>query len=292
MAVNQATGGDPPSAGPSTDRLAVADRPLVIAHRGFSAAAPENTLAALRMALELEEGGRRVDMVEVDVTSTADGHVVLLHDATLDRTTDGAGPAMAADLETLQRLDAGAKFHRRFAGERIPTLGAALDLVRGRTLLNIEIKPEAVTGPLAPRDPADGIVPRVVSEVRARGMERQVVVSSFEPEALRRLRAEDPEIRISALYDRRRHGEMGPGEVAGAVGARGFHVHSRFVDRPLVEASHAHGLPVSVYTVNWPWRMERMLDLGVDALFTDRPDRMLQLLERHPGRWRRQPTNL
>jgi glycerophosphoryl diester phosphodiesterase len=106
--------------------LELGGRTRVIAHRGFSGVAPENTLVAIRRGIEIG-----ADMAEIDVTLSKDGYVVVIHDETLDRTTNGTGPVSDATLEELQRLDAGSWFAPEFAGEKIPTLGEVLDLVRG-----------------------------------------------------------------------------------------------------------------------------------------------------------------
>ncbi|MEE8523355.1 MAG: glycerophosphodiester phosphodiesterase family protein, partial [Thermoanaerobaculia bacterium] len=150
-----------------------AERPRVIAHRGFSGVAPENTLVAIRKAIDVG-----ADMAEIDVLLSRDRHVVVIHDDTLDRTTDGKGPVEDLSLEELRRLDAGSWFSAEFAGERMPTLAEVLDLVRGRILLNVEIKSEAVT-----REIEGGIVDRVLRLIAEREMGDQVILSSFEPEA-------------------------------------------------------------------------------------------------------------
>ena len=232
----------------------------VIAHRGFSAVAPENTLAAVRWAI-----AAGADMVEVDVTVTADGHVICLHDDTLDRTTDGRGPAASLPLAVIAGLDAGSWFGPRFAGERVPTLAEVLALVKGRMLVNVEIKPEAVE---------HGIVPKVAALIRDHAMLDQVVVSSFAPEALRRMKLSDPEVVTVSLLNNELHAGLDPLEVVQEVGSRGLNLSSDEVTPDLVERCHRHGLPVSVYTVNSKRQMRRLVRMGVHAIFTDHPDRL------------------
>ena len=251
------------------DFMTLGERPRVIAHRGFSGNAPENTLVAIEQAIELG-----ADMVEVDVGLTSDGHVVLLHDETLDRTTDGSGLLSDASLETVRRLDAGSWFAAEYEGEPVPTLGEALDLVRGRILINIEIKGEAVG-----EQAAGGIVDKVLHAVRERQMLDQIVISSFEPRALEHARQLDATVRTASLYNRDLHSGQGPLEVMNAVDANGFNLSRREVTAEIVEQCHGTGRPVAVYTVNKERVMCRMIDLGVDALFTDHPDRMLALLQ-------------
>src|SRR5262245_4017798 len=162
----------------------------VIAHRGFSGIAPENTLAAIRAALEAG-----ADRVEVDVLVTRDGVPVLLHDADLDRTTNGRGPVAARTLADVRALDAGGWFDARFTGERVPTLAEALEFCRGRILLNLEIKSEAVEDREAPA----GVEAAVVEAIRRARAPAEVVVSSFDPRALVRVRRLFPELGIQAL---------------------------------------------------------------------------------------------
>jgi glycerophosphoryl diester phosphodiesterase len=236
----------------------------VIAHRGFSAHAPENTLAAVRLAIEAG-----ADMVEVDVTTTADGHVICLHDATLDRTTDGRGPATGLTLETIRMLDAGSWFAPVFAGEPVPTLGEVLGLVEGRSLLNIEIKADAVR---------HGVVEGVAETIRRTASRDRVVVSSFSPEALRGMTLAHPEIVTVSLHDRATHAGRDPLEVVREAGSRGLNLSRKDVTPELVERCHRHGLPVGVYTVNSEREMRRLIRMGVDSLFTDRPDRLREVL--------------
>lgn len=239
-------------------------RTRVIAHRGFSARAPENTVAALRRAIEIG-----ADMAELDVTVTSDGHVVCLHDETLDRTTDGLGPATDRTLAEIRRLDAGSWFAAEFAGEPVPTLAEVLDVADGRILLNVEIKPEAVP---------HGVVDAVARLIRDREMVDRVAVSSFAPEALRRMKVIAPEIVTISLFNDDLHDGRDPLEIVMEVGSRGLNMSANRATAELVERCHAHGLPVGVYTVNSKRRMNRMIALGVHALFTDRPDRLIDVL--------------
>jgi glycerophosphoryl diester phosphodiesterase len=256
------TAADQPTTVP--EFMTLGERTRVIAHRGFSAEAPENTLAAVRRAIEIG-----ADMVELDVTMTADGNVICLHDETLDRTTDGRGPATERTLAEIRRLDAGSWFSAEFAGEPVPTLAETLDVVDGRILLNIEIKPEAVP---------HGVVGAVADLVRGRRMVDRVVVSSFAPEALRRMKLAAPEIATVSLFNDELHDGRDPLEVVLEVGSRGLNISAKRVTPELVERCHRHGLPVGVYTVNRTQPMRRLIRLGVHAIFTDRPDRVREVV--------------
>jgi glycerophosphoryl diester phosphodiesterase len=240
----------------------------VIAHRGFSGQAPENTLVALRMAIEVG-----AEMAEIDVGLSRDGHVVVLHDDTLDRTTDGSGLLSEATLEEIRQLDAGSWFDPPYVGEPVPTLAEVLDLVKGKILLNIEIKAEAVT------DTAEGgIVDKVLALVHGRQMLDQIVISSFDPRALAQARQLDAEVYTASLYNHDLHKGQGPLEVMTAVGSNGFNTSQQRIDRRILAACHRHQRPVAVYTVNSEKEMRRLIALGVDALFTDHPDRLQKVL--------------
>ncbi|MDP7113834.1 MAG: glycerophosphodiester phosphodiesterase family protein [Myxococcota bacterium] len=231
--------------------------PLLVAHRGVSARFPENTLAAFHAAVA--DGAR---MLELDVGLSADGVPVVLHDETLDRTTDGRGPLSAMALAQVAELDAGSWFGPAFAGEPVPTLARVLDEFGGRIAINVEIKPEAVRS-----DPAEGIEEQVVALVRARALEDQVVVSSFEPTAVGRVKRLFPGLPAALLY----HHELPHDAVAllALCEADGLHVNKRHVTAELVETLHAAGRYVGAYTANSAPDLRRLTGLGVDAIFTD-----------------------
>jgi len=241
------------------------DSPIrVIAHRGFSSQAPENTLVAIRGAIEV-----RADMVEVDVTVTSDGHVICLHDETLDRTTNGSGLPSDLTLEEIKQLDAGSWFAPEFTGERIPTLTEVLEAVKGRILINVEIKSEAVE---------HGVVPRVAALINHHDMLDSVVVSSFSPEALRLMKLADPAVITATLFNKELHTGIDPLEIIMEVGSRGFNVSGKRLIPEMVERCHNHDIPVAVYTVNDTTDMRRLMAMGVDAVFTDHPDLMLEVV--------------
>jgi len=248
--------------------LTLDHRPVVIAHRGFSSYAPENTLGAVRAAIAVG-----ADMVEVDVTLTADGHVVVLHDETVDRTTNGYGPVSEYTLAELQRLDAGGWFSISWTNERIPTLAQVLDATKGKVLLNIEIKPEAV-GTSA----KGGISEQVVDLVREHEMVDEVVISSFEPRALVQVRSLDRHIVTASLFDEDIHADMEPIDVVHEAGSKVFNISRKRVSSEIVQGCRSFGIPVGVYTVNSARAMRKMIRLGVHSIFTDHPDELLQMI--------------
>lgn len=234
--------------------------PRWIAHRGAGKLAPENTLAAFRLGASF---GFRA--FECDVKLSADGLPFLLHDATLERTTDGQGSAGEQAWAALSQLDAGGWHGRLYAGEPLPTLAAIAAFVRGNALLlNIEIKPtpgvEALTG-------------QVVAEHAARlwaGAAVPPLLSSFRPEALQGAREAAPQLPRALLLDSLWEGWF---DVAAALEVAAVVTHHRLMDAALLGRLRAAGWRALVYTVNDPDEARRLRALGVDGVITDAVDR-------------------
>lgn len=242
-------------------------RPAVIAHRGASAHAPENTLAAFELAV-----AQGADAIEFDVKLTRDGHVIVLHDQTLDRTTDGHGDLRQVPLGALRRLDAGGGFAERFRGERIPTLEEVFEAVGQRILMNIELTNYAT--------PLDGLVPAVAALVKKFRLEERVLFSSFYPHNLRRAKRLLPQVPCGLLTWAGWMGWWGR-----TVGVRGrvyeaLHPNLQDADAGLVRRVQASGRRVHVWTVNAEADLRRMIEAGVDGIFTDDPLLALRLLGR------------
>ena len=163
--------------------------PLIFGHRGASAYAPENTLAAFRLAL-----GQGADGVELDVILSADGVPMVIHDDTLDRTTTGLGSVSRLTLAELKQLDAGypARFGTQFPTERIPTLAEVFAACGDQTVFNIELKHD--------RSPGLQLAARVVELIHASGRQERVLVSSFQFSSLGRVKALDPNLPVGLLY--------------------------------------------------------------------------------------------
>lgn len=237
-------------------RKPMTTRPLIFGHRGASKVAPENTLPAFEAALRLAADG-----VELDVQYSADGKLVIFHNTTLDKTTDGAGRVTAHTLEELRGLDAGSWFGPQFAGTRIPTLDEVLDLLKGKLLVNIELK----TFDMASR----GLGADVVRVVRDHGMADEVVLSSFNPFALRAAKQAGPEIETGLLLAPDLPGWTRWGLIRRHSRADGFHPELAMVDAAYMAAARRLGMPVRVWTVNEAADIQRMIALGVDAIITD-----------------------
>ena len=235
------------------------DRPLNIAHRGASAAAPQNTLAAFRRALELGADG-----VELDVHLSADGVPVVMHNFNLEESTDGAGHITDKTLAELKELDAGSKFAPEFAGERIPTLAQVFETLEGKMLVNVELKDISPSGV--------GLEAPVVEVVRKYGMEKKVLFSSFNPFTLRRIRPHARDIPSGLLVAHDLPIQLRRAWLAPFTPHEARHPDAEMTDERLVKWCHARKLRVNVWTVNEPVEMKRLIALGVDGIITDVPD--------------------
>ncbi len=234
-------------------------RPLIFAHRGACRAAPENTLPAFEAAIRLGADG-----IELDVQYSSDGVLMVIHNPTLEKTTDGAGRVSAHTRAELRELDAGSWFDPQFAGTRIPTLDEVLDVTNGRLLVNIELK--ALDG-LKSELGAD-----VVALVRARGMAQQVVISSFNPFALRQAKQAGPEIECALLLAHDLPTWMRLGVTRRYSRADSLHPDAEMADAAYMARAQKLGMPVRVWTVDDEAELRRMIGLGVDAIITNAPD--------------------
>jgi glycerophosphoryl diester phosphodiesterase len=240
----------------------------VIAHRGASGVAPENTMAAFRKAVELGAG-----FIETDLQLSRDARLVALHDDTLERTTNGKGAVSARTLEVLRQLDAGSWFRASdsqgapaFAGERIPVIEEVLAFGREHEIgLYLEVK---ATGP-------SGAEHAVVGALRASGEIPRSVVLSFSTSVLKRVRQLEPLVMTGFLF-----GDRLPSPVAAAVdaGARQLLPRTDRVTRELVSDAHAHDVRVVAWTANEPDEMRELISAGVDGIITNYPDRLVELL--------------
>ncbi|MBO7743351.1 glycerophosphodiester phosphodiesterase [Paenibacillus sp. MWE-103] len=237
---------------------------LNIAHRGASAYCPENTMAAFRRAIELGATG-----IETDVQMTSDGQLVLIHDESLQRTAGSPRLVKDVTLEEAKQLDAGSWFDPAFAGERIPTLGELLELVKPRedVYVNLELKNSIVNYP--------GLEEAVIEEIRRQGLGERIIVSSFNHYSLVLCKELAPEIRTGVLYV---EGLYEPWEYAARIGASALHAHHRAVLPEWTAQAAERGIVYNPWTVNEPAEMKRLLDAGVASIITDYPDRLAALI--------------
>jgi glycerophosphoryl diester phosphodiesterase len=242
--------------------------PLVIAHRGDSAHRPENTLASFASALEIG-----ADFVEFDVQLTRDGHVVVIHDPALDRTTDGRGRVGEMTLAEIRRFSAGypAKFADAFRGERVPTLGEVLGMLRGRATAMIEIKPDAVTA-----DAEGGIEAHTIAEVRKAGMEKEAALISFHRGALARCREMAPEIVRGHLFYRAEVGEVLEG--ARQVGTTIVMPEKGMLSEELRDRAREAGIKVATWVVDDPAELLALARFELYGIGSNDPGAMMDAL--------------
>lgn len=240
------------------------NRPLLIAHRGGAAEAPENTLGAFRRALNLG-----IRWFELDVQMTTDGALVVIHDDTVDRTTNGTGPVAAYSFEQIRNLDAGSQFSPEFAGEKIPTLREVLDLCAEQGAgVFIELK----SPHLYPR--IEEKVASLLGELWTQGVHNMWCIS-FDPAAVARMHEIDPLLSLGQLYGLQTEGFPSHSEVFDAVLPH-FAMAAHFPEQ--VSEAHRNGKQVIVWTVNRPEDMRQMAELGVDGIMSDNPSLLLDTL--------------
>lgn len=237
---------------------------ICMAHRGWSGKAPENTMAAIRLALsEPAIGG-----MEIDVQLSRDGVPVLIHDFTLDRTTTGSGLVMDHTLEELRELDAGAWFDEKFAGERIPTLEEALQAIKGRCTLNIELK--------ATSDMYPGIAEKVLELLEHYEMKDEVYITSFDHDLIRQVRQLDATV-VTGLIVLGRPVLML--EQLEAAGANILSMGYPYLTRELACEALEKGYKVIAWTIDEPRDMQIVMSWHPDVqVCTNHPDRMLELV--------------
>jgi glycerophosphoryl diester phosphodiesterase len=244
----------------------MARRVQVFAHRGAKLAAPENTLPAFQKALDMGADG-----IELDVQCSKDGALMILHDFTLDHTTNGHGLLKEFSAAELAALDAGSHFSPDFAGTRIPTLEQIFDLVGSRCRINVEIKSQEPDGGRE--------VDLVAALVKRRKLYDQVIISSFNPLSLIRMRWTDSRIALGYLYYQPVPDALWAAWFASLLKPEAIHPHHALVDEELIAFAHANDCAVNVWTVNDVPEAQRLADLGVNVIMTDAPDRMLAALD-------------
>ncbi len=234
-----------------------ADRPLILGHRGTRQEAPENTIPAFRYALAVGADG-----VELDVRLTADGQAVVMHDASLERTTDGRGLLAQTTLAELRELDAGRWFGPAFAGTPPCTLGEALEVLAPARLVNIELKGSLWS--------ERGLERAVLEVVHEQGRQEQVILSCFSPIPLLRLRRMDPQIALAWLHGPGLSGRLGL-LLARLLRLQALHPFYRVLSPAYLRQAHRRGLRVLTWTVNQEADFRRLAAWGVDGLVSDRP---------------------
>ena len=242
--------------------------PVRIAHRGASGKglAPENTLAAFDLALQIG-----VDALEIDVHATRDGQIVVLHDADLRRTTDRSGLVRELTLDQIREADAGGWFGAQFRGERVPTLQEVLDLARNRALVLIEVK-------------ADFIAERTLQIIAAAKAGEQVVLQSFNPETVRRIRSLEPGLPAAQLIGKL--ATTSPRLQAQKLtrrilqdGANALAIWHGALSPALFDEMRKRAISVWTWTVDEEEAMRDLALLGVQGIITNYPNRLNRVLD-------------
>lgn len=243
-------------------------RARLYAHRGLSSLAPENTLAAVRAAAE-----HGLSWIEVDLDVLADGTVVVLHDSTLDRTTNRSGRYDALTAADLEGIDAGAWFAPRFAGEPLPTLPALLETVRAAGLnVNLELKSNEAGGARSLL-----LIEQVAARLGALKPGIEVLVSSFNHLLLHLFKQRAPQVPVACLYQTATLHEDWRSTME-LTGAEHIHLEDAGLRREAVAAAREAGYGVSVWTVNSRARANELLNWGVTGIFSDLAHEMLDLV--------------
>jgi glycerophosphoryl diester phosphodiesterase len=246
-------------------------QPLVIAHRGASAYAPENTLAAFELAVI-----HGADAIELDVDLTRDGQLVVMHDETIDRTTDGHGRVRDLTLADIRRVDAGAWKDAAYAGERVPLLEEVFEAVGQRVLIDVELKDMSLRG--------NGLEAAVAVLIEKHDLADRVLISSFNPLALRRMKQINAQLACGLIYALDQPIFLRNASLAWLIpGLNARHPHYSQVDRAVVDHFHAQGVAVSVWTVNQIGVARAMAQAGVDGIIGDDPALIREALEPPSG---------
>ena len=237
----------------------------IFAHRGASGYAPENTLTAIKKAIEMKADG-----IEIDIQLTKDGKIVVIHDWKVDRTTTGRGFVYELDLDYIRSLDAGQWYTKDFIGEVVPTLEEVLDILPSDMMLNIEIKDIA-------RKHSN--IEEKMLEVLRKYPEKfdNVIVSSFHHDKIRKLQELEPKLKL-ALLTNSEFIEIEKYLSTNGLNSYSYHPEINLISKEDVEILHKKGIKVFVWTVNKEEDLAYLVKLGVDGVITNYPDIMKELL--------------
>ncbi|HDL19261.1 MAG TPA: glycerophosphodiester phosphodiesterase [Bacteroidetes bacterium] len=234
-------------------------KPQITAHRGASGLAPENTLSAIRLAIEIG-----ADFAEIDVQESADGGIFLLHDASIDRTTDKKGIIWELTSADLRAADAGSWYSPWFANEPVPDLSTVIDSMSGMIKLNIELKTNGHQIKLAER---------VVAIIEEKKFIDQCIVTSFDREEISKVKELNPGIKTGLIFSKI------PKENIWTAAYDLFSVHKKLVSDDFMKDAHQFGKEVHVWTVNKEKEMRKMIGYGVDNIITNYPGKTFQVLK-------------
>lgn len=246
-------------------------RPYVVAHRGISGKAPENTLASFALACETSG----IDMIELDIRLSKENEVMVLHDRTLQRTSTGNGAARSYTVAEMKEFDAGSWFDPAFSMERIPTLREVLSLVNKRRWINIELKSDF----FFPEKP-ELLERRVLETVGELGFDEFVMYSSFNHRMMANIKRFNPKAVTGVLYSVGRDFGRMPSKLARRVGASVFVCAKREVTKRMLDDAKTNGIAFYVYTLNSTSSVGKMIELGVDGILSDIADNIVPFIRK------------
>jgi len=237
---------------------------LNFAHRGASGYFPENTMLAFEKAIEMGSDG-----IETDVQLSKDGTTVLCHDEKIDRTTDGTGFIKDYTYSELCQFDAGVKFGEEFKGLRIPVLDDLLRLAKKNDMIiNLELKTNVIE--------YENLEEKVIDKIHYYGLQDKIIISSFNHYSVMKCRKIDSNIKSGFLYS---NALYDPGQYGRHAGVEALHPNYKTLKYEIVENIHGQGLEINTYTVNSEEDMKRMIELNVEGIITNYPDRLNKLLK-------------
>ena len=238
--------------------------PIIIGHRGASKYAPENTLTAFNLALQ-----QGAEAFELDTMLTADGIPVVIHDRTVDRTTNGTGKVDQLMVEQLRKLDVGTRFSPNYSGEMIPLLEEIFTLFRNKALINVELKNY--------HSPKDSLPELVIELAKKRGVINQIIFSSFLPSNLRRIKRYDPGARVALLCFGGLIGFFQRSSLFSSVSPNYIHPYFKDVNKLFMDKQQNMNRKVNTWTVNNKDDMIYLLKLGVFGIITDDPKAAVEI---------------
>jgi glycerophosphoryl diester phosphodiesterase len=241
--------------------------PMIFAHRGASAHAPENTLPAFHLAYT-----HHADGIELDVKLTKDGEVIVMHDQRVDRTTDGTGDLREFTLADLKKLDAGAKFNPEYKGTRVPLLAEVFEELGQKLFINVELTNYASS--------SDALPEKVAVLVHQYHLEKRVIFSSFNPLTLRRARRAIPEVPQGILALEGSKGALARSFLNGIIHHEALHPYFTDVTPEMIRWHHDRGMRVHPWTIDPPEEIEKLFQMHVDGVITDDPALARQVLNK------------
>lgn len=234
----------------------------ILAHRGASGIAPENTLPAFTAAIEAGADG-----IEFDVQMTKDGVPVVIHDESVDRTTDGEGLIKDHTLEEIKRLNAGGSFSAKYTDVEIPTLEEVLDLAKGMNIINLELKNGIVR--------YEGLEEKVINLIKIKGLLNKTIFSSFNHYSLKKISEIEPEAQTGILY---MAGIYRPWDYARKLGAFNIHPFYAAVRPDIVRGIHEVGGRINVFGTEEAEVIKNLASIGVDMVITDHPEKTRKII--------------